>query len=121
MESNSKAIEGRSSAPCSGFFIVNDFDRPDEERIAQQRADGKFYYIHPTLRKVKRYWGMTPENPTPLESFGISIALIGGEFRGCHNNESTATYRDGRPRRWQGEGLFSFSFQNTNGDAPAHE
>ena len=110
---NSQSPAGdRADAIGSGFFIVNDFDRPDEERIAQRRADGKFYYIHPTLREVKRYWGMTPANPTPLESFGISIALIDGKFRGCHDTESTATYRDGRHRRWQGEHLFSFSFQN---------
>lgn len=98
--------------PYSGFFIVNDFDRPDEERIAGKGVDGKFYYIHPVLQMVKTYWGMTPENPTPLELFGISIAVIGGEFRGCCNNESTATYPDGSPRRWQGQSLFSFPFKN---------
>ena len=103
-----------ASPPYSGFFIVNDFDRPDEERIAGKGVDGKFYYIHPVLRMVTAYWGMTPENPTPLELFGISIAVIGGEFRGCYNNESTATYPDGSPRRWQGQSLFSFPFKNVH-------
>ncbi len=65
------------AADCSGFFIVNDFDRPDEERIAGKGKDGKFYYIHPSLRDVKLYHDMTPTNPTPLEDFGIRWMVDG--------------------------------------------
>jgi hypothetical protein len=100
------------AAACSGFFIVNDFDRPDEERIAGKGPDGKFYYIHPSLRDVKLYHGMTPTNPTPLEDFGIRWMVDAGKFVGMLIDECRAAYRDGRPRKWQGVERFSFSIQN---------
>jgi hypothetical protein len=100
------------STPCSGFFIVNVHDRPSAKHIAERRADGKFYYVHPALRNEKRYWGMNPEKPTPLEDFGIRWLIEEGRFHGKRIDPSRATYYDGRLRKWQDDDEFSFSFQN---------
>ena len=104
---------------CSGFFIVNDHDRPWEASLAERREDGKFYYVHPTLRDDKRYHGITPEKPTPVESFGLMVDVKAGALIGLMDDTASvvATYRDGRPRRWQGSRVFSFDFQNASGDA----
>lgn len=108
-------------ATCSGFFIVNDFDRPDEERIAGKGKDGKFYYIHPSLRDIKLYHGMRPNNPTPLEDFGIRWMVDAGKFVGMLIDECRATYQDGKPRKWQGAEQFSFSIQNAKCAATGSE
>jgi|GEM_PF-4634694 len=97
--------------PSSRFFIVNVYDRPSAEHIAERRADGKFYYVHPALRNEKQYRGMTPEKPTPLEDFGIRFLIEGGRFHGKRIDPSRATYNDGRLRNWQGDAEFSFSIQ----------
>lgn len=99
-------------ATCSGFFIVNDHDRPSEHHLAERRADGKFYYVHPDLWDVKAFHGMTPTSPTPVKEFGITVEIRHGLLRGDNEFDSRATYRDGRPRRWQGARRFSFSFPN---------
>jgi hypothetical protein len=96
--------------PCSGFFIVNCCDRPAENNIAELRKDGYLYYVHPTLRNEKVYWAMNPDNPTPLEDFGIRVIIEGGELRGKLVDPSRATYLDGRVRRWQGASSFSFYY-----------
>lgn len=112
--------EGLDGTPGSGFYVVNTYDRPSEEHIAQKRADGKFYYVHPRLKNVKQYWGMTPENPTPIEAFGIRIALMDGMLYGATDPSArsvTASYSDGSPRKWQGAKSFEFRFQNVQGMA----
>jgi hypothetical protein len=92
----------------SGLYIVNVFDCPSEEHLAEKRSNGKFYYVHPSLRKEKRYHGMTPENPTPVEDFGLIVERSGGRVAGVLAGESRAVYRDGRPRKWQGRESFEF-------------
>jgi hypothetical protein len=94
------------------LFIVNVYDRPSEKFIAEKRADGTFYYVHPALRNDREYWRMTPENPTPLERFGIETEIRDGQLHGRKIGRSEATYADGRRRLWQGEPEFSFSWQN---------
>ena len=98
--------------PGSGFFIVNVYDRPDEKGIAERRANGYLYYVHPSLRDEKKYWAMNPDNPTPLEDFGIRWTIESGQFRGNLVDQSRATYGDGRTRKWQGDDEFSFPLQN---------
>lgn len=110
MKTKLKRHSPLDAANCTEAFIVNDFDRPDEERIAMKGKDGKLYYIHPSLRDVKAYHGMTPSNPTPRQDFGILWMVDAGEFVGMLMDESVATYRDGRPRRWQGVERFSFPY-----------
>ena len=104
--------EGCPRASCSGFFIVNRYDRPSEDHIAERRANGYLYYVHPSLRNEKRYWAMNPDDPTPLEDFGIRILIEGSELRGELVDPSRATYIDGRARRWQGSDEFSFDYPN---------
>ena len=95
----------------SGFWIVNDTDRPCERHLAERGTDGKFYYVHPTLRDEKAYHGMTPADPTPVEAFGLRVDVKEGKLMGMMDAsvERCATYQDGRPRRWQGSREFSFT------------
>ena len=99
---------------CSGFYIVNRYDRPSEEHVAERRADGKFYYVHPSLRRDKRYHGMTPDDPTPLEAFGMLVDVKAGilAVAMCGDLPHTATYPDGRKRHWQGRPVFTIRLQN---------
>ena len=97
------------------FYIVNDFDRPEVETIAEKREDGKFYYIHPKLKEEKMYWGMTPHNAaTPLEDFGIQVKLKNGVFEGEMTKylPGKACYGDGKPRKWQGTQYFQFEWRS---------
>lgn len=98
------------------LFVVNVYDRPSEKFIAEKRADGKFYYVHPDLMNDRYYWGMTPENPTPLEQFGIATEIREGQLHGWKVKHSEAIYTDGRRRLWQGEPEFSFPLPNDQGD-----
>jgi hypothetical protein len=107
-----KAGGGCPGATCSGFFIVNRYDRPSEDHIAERRKDGYLYYVHPKLRNEKRYWAMNPDDPTPLEDFGIRILIEGGDLHGKLVDPSRATYLDGRARKWQGGAEFSFDYPN---------
>lgn len=93
------------------FYIIK-YDRPHERLIAERRSDGKFYYIHPSLRDDQAYWGMPPSRPTPLSEFGITVDIKGGILRGMRTGHSTAAHVDGRPRRWQGSTHFHFAYQS---------
>lgn len=104
-------------ASCSGFFIVNRYDRPSADHIAERRNDGYLYYVHPKLRNEKKYWAMNPDDPTPLEDFGIRIMIEGGELHGKLVDPSRATYIDGRARNWQGDNEFSFDYPNDQVEA----
>jgi hypothetical protein len=117
---NKRAGRGFPEASFSGFFIVNRYDRPGEEHIAERRSNGYLYYVHPSIRNDKRYWAMNPDDPTPLEDFGIHILIEGGELRGKLVDPSRATYLDGRARKWQGSEEFSFDYRNTRGSIPRH-
>ena len=97
--------------PMKQLFIVNDYDRPEAKTIAEKRSNGQSYYIHPGLRGDKKYHGMTPSNPTPLEDFGIRWTIENGEIYGEQSDPSVATYKDGKPRKWQGETTFIFPIQ----------
>jgi hypothetical protein len=118
-EAKEPAKRPSGATDCSGFFIVNDHDRPWAVSLAERREDGKFYYAHPMLRDDKRYHGMTPTSPTPIEAFGIRIALMDGMLYGATDPRLpvTASYSDGRPRKWQGGRSFEFRFQNADVEA----
>jgi hypothetical protein len=88
------------------LFIVNDFDRPDHKHLTIRKEDGLLYYIHPELEKWK---GMSVTTATPLEAFGITCHYEHDVLHGVLDGGPTATYRDGRPRRWQGQPRFSFT------------
>ena len=92
------------------FYILNDHDRPSAEMIVYKKRNGRYRYAHPKLRNIKDYANMTATNPTPVSYFGICIEIQGDTVTGMLTGGSIATYRDGRPRRWQGYGSFSFKF-----------
>lgn len=87
------------------LFVVNTFDRPDQRHITIRKADGLLYYLHPELEQWK---GMSVTTATPLEDFGVACHVELGILHGIAGGESTATYTDGRPRKWQGAERFSF-------------
>lgn len=93
-----------------GYYIVNCVDRPCERHIAEMRADGLLYYIHPDLANAEHYAGMGNRGATPLGEFGVTFQITGGKFIGEKVTESTATYPDGKPRDWQGMNQFFFSY-----------
>ena len=92
----------------SGFYIVNETDRPDPERLAERQPDGALNYVHPDLRNVDWYWGMPIDWATPVEDFGVFVEIKDGILRGRQLALSTAKYADGRGRRWQGPAEFQF-------------
>ncbi len=100
-----------TEATAARFFIVNQFDRPCARCIAEKRSNGLFYYIHPELRDIKAHHGMNPTAPTSLHALGLRVEIKGHRFI-AHLDPSltaTATYEDGRPRKWQGDSQFSFT------------
>ncbi|MDR2674942.1 MAG: hypothetical protein LBC18_08775 [Opitutaceae bacterium] len=88
------------------FYIVNEFDRPDKQFICE-RAGDLLYYFSEYLR-LRFPKGFTLERATPVEEFGFDITAVGkGLFKFEKVRSSTATYRDGKPRQWQGDESFT--------------
>lgn len=89
------------------FFIVNDFDRPEERNLAAYR-DGRYYYVHP-FHEGRFREGMISSTATKISDFGVLIKVVGEEVKGEVVKESIATYpSDGSQRRWQGGHEFLF-------------
>jgi hypothetical protein len=85
----------------SGFYIVNDFDKPDERHVAQVVEVGKAQYLHEDLRgfgslQVDPKWSST------MEAFGFDVDILNGIAHFSLVRDSIATYNDGKPRQWQG-------------------
>lgn len=90
------------------FYIVNDVDRPCPEHVAQRRGD-RIHYIHRDLRDREAYSeGFPLDRATPLGDFGIEVVADGpsGIAKFVLRRNCTATYADGRPRKWQGRTMF---------------
>lgn len=94
------------------FYIVNTFDRPYPNHVAQCR-DGKLYYIHPELRDNKLYKGMDAGEATRVANFGVVLRQTEQGLHGSLEFPSTATYSDGRPRQWQGPKEWFIEFPQT--------
>jgi hypothetical protein len=95
--------------PDLPYYIVNEIDRPCERLIAQMQVDGTLNYVNPEMRGKKQYLGMSADDATPVEDFGITLTLHKNGLRGSHDPEkSEATYKDGKERRWQGSREFWF-------------
>jgi len=81
------------------FFIINDFDKPYEKLVMVKDGD-LLRYIHPENKSC------SPVNickeSTDLKEFGFDIFVVDGIARFVQSRPSTATYRDGKPRSWQG-------------------
>lgn len=57
------------SVHYSGFFIIYN-ERASEMNLVELRDDGKFYYVHPSLRGVLKCNGLEAERMTPVEEYG---------------------------------------------------
>lgn len=89
------------------FVILNEFDRPYSELIAERRPDGLYYYVHPRLRGDNSFLGMDPGQPTPIEDFGVAWRIDGHKFHWTFDASlHKATYSDGQPRMWQEDARF---------------
>jgi hypothetical protein len=87
------------------FYIVNDCDRPHESMIAELCGDGKLWYLD--AEKRNRYPGMSAAEATLVQDFGLRLDVRGDVLRGeVTGTPSTACYRDGKARRWQGSDTF---------------
>ena len=90
------------------LFITNTFDKPCERLIAELRQDGMLYYVNPLMLPEWEGMGLSANDSTPLEAFGLEMEVSEGNLIGRLVRPSTALYGDGRPRRWQGSPKFIF-------------
>jgi hypothetical protein len=67
--------------------------------VTHDEEDGitRAFYLttYPRLAKCSGY------NATKVEDFGQRVEILNGRIRTVNNRESTATYKDGKPRCWQ--------------------
>ena len=81
------------------FFIINDFDRPYEKLVTLEE-DGMLEYIHPENKNCAPM--KSCKESTNIKDFGFDVFVVDGVARFVQTRESTAAYRDGRARSWQG-------------------
>lgn len=104
----SEVVELESSRLVPGCCVVlNDAELPCARLIAVvQSVHGrniiaKYLNDSGDLRPYRRGCRTTIEAATPVGRFGIKVLMSGDEYCCEVIGESTATYPDGRPRRWQ--------------------
>ena len=95
------------------YYIVNDTDRPYMRHVAVKR-DGKFYYLHYSLRNFGPVGGLFA---TTLKDFGFEAEEIEGGVLFRKTRDSVAVYYDGSPRKWQGKTMFMLPYyKETKGE-----
>ena len=62
----------------------------------------------PRQRHKRKFDGMIPERPTAIEAFGFTVTERDGFASFTQVRDSTATYPDGKPRRWQDPKCYTF-------------
>lgn len=85
------------------YYIVNEIDRPCERLVTVER-DGLLYYIHPDL--VHHKGGMSKEQATRVEDFGITVRESGRCAFFTQTKKSRVLYSEGGVREWQGSESF---------------
>jgi hypothetical protein len=88
--------------------IISDGDAPEARMVALIRTGAgvsDWTYVS-TAKMLSRYRKWTRLNGkgwhTPIERFGVVASVRGNRLRIEPSGESTATYPDGVPRKWQG-------------------
>ena len=84
------------------YVIINETDAPEPAMVCQWVPGCGYCYLDRKPPKPA-YDGMQGDEATPLEAFGF-VCRDGpdGTVRFFLSGEvATATYRDGKPRRWQ--------------------
>lgn len=86
------------------YVIMNDVDCPEARLVAVlTKHDDKAGIWHALY--LATYTNMSSPHgtmPTPISEFGKTVEWCGSQYRVINTGaESTATYRDGVPRKWQ--------------------
>lgn len=92
------------------FYIVNDIDKPCPRLVAQViDLKNNMEYLHPELNHWDKGDQPFPLSKfsTNLKDFGLDIVVSGTTAVFKQIRESVATYKDGRPRQWQGDTEFT--------------
>lgn len=89
---------------AGNYYIVNEFDRP-YKRLVTIKIGDLYYYSDPILRK--EYGGLSADHPTSLKEFGFEALELEYQVNFKRIRDSTAKYKDGTLRPWQGEDEFS--------------
>lgn len=90
------------------FVIVNTCDAPCWYHVAEWIEGIGYCYMARSLPKwkhLKTFDGMHPSRPTDVQDFGLAIQVHNGQAVFVIVGESSATYEDGKPRRWQDDAI----------------
>lgn len=93
------------------LVIVNELDRPCVQLIAHIKANGRVGYLNNDVKSRISGDYDAERTMTTLEQFGFDFNYNQDlkDFEYFKSKESTATYSDGRPRKWQGKEKFTLS------------
>jgi hypothetical protein len=96
------------------YVIINDCDAPQPSMVCSWVPGIGYCYLDRRGSKPD-HDGMQGAEATPIEAFGFAWAEDPDEWVRFYLDErpSTATYRDGQPRRWQSP-LKSFEWRQLN-------
>lgn len=82
------------------FAIMNDTDAPSKNHIAEW-VEGVGYCYMGERQRLRRFDGMNPKTPTPIERFGFTVYVGKQDVLFEGGGEITATYEDGKFRPWK--------------------
>lgn len=84
------------------YAIIDTCDAPCRRLICEY-VNGRYFYMkREAIPRLLDFDGMRPYRPTGVEKFGFSIVeRDGGQVEFTLTGESTATYEDGKHRKWQ--------------------
>lgn len=84
------------------YVIINDTDAPEPRMVCQWVPRIGYCYMDRSRNKAD-FDGMRGDRSTPIEAFGFSVAEdADGMVRFYQSDRPvTATYYDGKPRKWQ--------------------
>lgn len=84
------------------LVILNDSDQPSARMVVEITAiNGAFASGRYLCIEWKNMKKIDLRYVTPIEKFGVSATKTATELIINHAEDSTATYSDGKPRRWQ--------------------
>lgn len=78
--------------PCAKLLVV-------VTKSTVELMEGRYLNAEPWL--VNYDLKKQHDRVTPIESFGVEIAIRDGKYQCLQVRDSVATYADGKPRRWQ--------------------
>lgn len=82
------------------LYILNDIDKPHEDLVCAVDENARLRYLHERFADEPTH--KPTDEATPLSEFGFQINALSKRYVCRQLTPSRATYRDGRPRYWQG-------------------